>query len=120
MWIEVRQDVVVHRAERGLRPVFHAFVERVLDSTLEIWARVNGRDGRALLVGDLIELLAEYVRLHAESDQMYFGGKVFGDAGSGVKGNRQPDRLGLGGTVSVIQQKMACHVSTVDFESLMF
>src|ERR1700760_1390015 len=85
MWIEVRQDVVVHRAERGLRPVFHAFVERVLDSTLEIWARVNGRDGRALLVGDLIELLAEYVRLHAESDQMYFGSEVFGDAGSGVK-----------------------------------
>ena len=73
----MRQDIVVHRAEGGLRPVFHAFIECALDSTLEIWARVNGRDGRALLVGDLIELLAEYVRLHAESDQMYFGSEVF-------------------------------------------
>src|ERR1700676_701331 len=119
VWIKVRKDVVVHRAKCRLRPVLHAFVESVLYAILEVWAWVRSGDGCALLLGDLIELLAEYVGLHAEGNEMDLRFEAFGDARSGVKGDRQPDHPGFGRTVSLIQQELPGHVGTVDFESLM-
>src|SRR3954469_4578326 len=75
--IKVREDVVVHRAERRLRPIPHAVVERALYAILEVWARVRSGDGAALLVGDLIELLTKHVGLHPESDEMDLRFEVF-------------------------------------------
>src|SRR3954449_170123 len=117
--IKVRQDVVVHRAECRLRPVLHAVVEGALNPVLEVGARVRTDDRRKLFVGDLIQSLAEYIGFHTESNEMDLRFEVSGDTRSGVKGDRQPDLPGLGGAVSVIQQKSLGHISTVDFESLM-
>jgi hypothetical protein len=43
-------------------------------------------DGCALLVGDLIELLAEHVGFRAEGNQVDLWSEVFGNPRRGVKG----------------------------------
>jgi hypothetical protein len=43
-------------------------------------------DGCAMLVGDLIELLAEHVGFHAEGNQLDLRSEVFGNPRRGVKG----------------------------------
>jgi hypothetical protein len=64
--VEVGDDVVVHGAEGGVRPVLHTAVERVEDAVLEVGARVRGRDLGDLLARDLVQVEPEHVGFDAE------------------------------------------------------
>jgi hypothetical protein len=59
------ENVGVHPAERGLRPIAHALEERIDDTGLEIGARMGRHDVASLLGEQLVGMEGEYVLFHA-------------------------------------------------------
>jgi hypothetical protein len=51
----VRQHVVVHHPERGVRTLNHALVEGPQDAVLEVGTGMRRNDSRALRVSDFVE-----------------------------------------------------------------
>src|ERR1700733_3931314 len=114
---EAVEDVRVDGAEGGVGPWGHAVVECLQDLALKVGAGVQGGDGGAVGVTDVVVADAEDVVFGAGGDEGDFGFHELGDGWGRVQGDGGPDAADAVFGDGVAAQEVAGLVGAADLEA---